>query len=68
MRLKRLSVQQKVHIANGRFDLAMKMEMDEAILKFGDKYKKRMARGVDYAKEIGKITSAQASKLKKLCR
>jgi hypothetical protein len=60
----------KTHIANGRFDKAMKMDIDDIKSKtksgvIKNDYSKSMAEAVDRATKKGLIAEAQSKRLKK---
>ena len=60
--------QQRAHILSGRWDLAIEMDIKESLQKFGDKYKNRMQRMVNQAKNLALINKVQASRLSKMCK
>jgi RHS repeat-associated protein len=63
----RYRLQQNQHIKNGRWDKAMKMDIQETTGKFDSKYTARMQRMVGAAQKQGLITPRQAKALTKIC-
>ena len=60
--------QQRDYIKAGRWDKAIEMDIRESVAKFGDKYKARMNRMVNQARNLGLINKRQNTRLSKLCR